>query len=66
MEFRSNERRDERFKKVSMTFELLTYCIMGACFVWTLSLVLYLCVESANDVAELEELCHQHAKNEWI
>ena len=48
-----------------MTFELLTYCIMGACLVWTLGLVFFLCVESANDVAELEEICHQHVMKEW-
>ena len=48
-----------------MTFELLTYCIMGACFVWILGLVLYLCIESAQDVQDLEEICHHHAMKEW-
>lgn len=31
--------------------ELISYCIIGGCLPWTVDLVLYLCVESANDVA---------------
>lgn len=45
--------------------ELISYCVVGGCLVWTIGLVFYLCIESANDVAELEELCHQYAKKEW-
>lgn len=48
-----------------MTFELLTYCIMGAYLVWTLGLMFYLCIESAQDEQELEEICHRHAMKEW-
>ena len=46
-------------------FELISYCIIGGCLVWTLGLVLYLCIESANDVADLEAICQQHARKEW-
>ena len=46
-------------------FELISYCIVGGCLLWTLGLVFYLCVESAQDVAELEEFCQQHARKEW-
>lgn len=46
-------------------FELISYCIVGGCIVWTLGLVLYLCIESAQDVAELEEICCQHERKEW-
>ena len=45
--------------------ELISYCIIGGCLLWTIGLVLYLCFESAQDVAELEEICQQHAKKEW-
>lgn len=45
--------------------ELLSYCIIGGCLLWTLGLVFYLFVESANDVAELEEICRRHARKEW-
>jgi len=45
--------------------ELISYYIVGGCLVWIIGLVFYLCVESAQDVAELEEICHQHARKEW-
>ena len=45
--------------------ELISYCIIGGYLVWTIGLVFYLFIESANDVAELEEICHQHARKEW-
>ena len=45
--------------------ELISYCIIGGCLVWTLGLVFYLCIESAQGMAELEEICHRHAKREW-
>ena len=46
-------------------FELISYCVVGGCLVWNLGLVFFLCIESAQDVAELEEICHRHAKKEW-
>ena len=46
-------------------FELISYCIVGGCLLWTIGLVFYLCIESANDVAELEEICYRHAMKEW-
>ena len=45
--------------------ELISYCIIGGCLVWTIGLVFYLCIESTQDVEELEEICHQHARKEW-
>ena len=45
--------------------ELISYCLIGGCLLWTLGLVLYLCIESAQDVHELEEICHHHAMKEW-
>ena len=41
--------------------ELISYCIIGGCLLWTLGLVFYLCIESAQDEQELEEIYHQHA-----
>lgn len=46
-------------------FELISYCVVGACLLWDIVLVIILMVESANDVAELDRICHQHAKKEW-
>ena len=46
-------------------FELISYCIIGGCLIWTLGLVLYLCIESAQGMAELEEILRQHARKEW-
>ena len=46
-------------------FELISYCIIGGCLIWTLGLVLYLCIESAQGTAELEEILRQHARKEW-
>jgi hypothetical protein len=36
--------------------ELISYCAIGSCLVWTIGLVFYLCIESAQDVQELEEM----------
>ena len=41
--------------------ELISYCIIGGCLLWTIGLVFYLCIESAQDERELEEIYHQHA-----
>ena len=46
-------------------FELISYCIVGGCIVWTLGLVLYLCIESAINEAELEDICRRHERKEW-
>ena len=46
-------------------FEFISYCVVGACLLWNVGLVIILMVESAVDVAELEEICHQHAMKEW-
>ena len=45
--------------------ELISYCVIGGCLVWTIGLVFLLCIESAQDVAELEDICYQHAMKEW-
>lgn len=45
--------------------ELISYCVLGGCLLWTLGLVFYLCIESAQDEAKMEEVYRQHAKREW-
>lgn len=45
--------------------ESISYCILGGCLLWTLGLMFYLCIESAQDVADLEEIYHRHAMKEW-
>lgn len=45
--------------------ELISYCVIGGCLLWTLGLVFYLCIESAQDEAKLEDVYRQHAKREW-
>ena len=45
--------------------ELISYCVLGGCLVWNLGLVFYLCIESAQDEAKMEEVYRQHAKREW-
>ena len=45
--------------------ELISYCVLGGCLVWNLGLMFYLCVESAQDEAKMEEVYRQHAKREW-
>ena len=52
--------------KEKKMIELISYCIIGGCLLWTIGLVLYLCVESAQYLAELEKICHEHAKKEWL
>ena len=53
------------YRSEERMIELISYCILGGCLLWTLGLMFYLCVESAIDEAELEDICHQHAKREW-
>ncbi len=45
--------------------EIISYCILGGCLLWNVVLVIILMVESANDVAELDRICHQHTQKEW-
>ena len=47
--------------------ELISYCVLGGCLVWNLGLVFYLCIESAQDEAKMEEVYRQHknARKEW-
>ena len=45
--------------------ELISYCIIGSCLLWNLGLMFFLCIESANDEAELEEILRRHARKEW-
>ena len=40
--------------------ELISYCIIGGCLIWDLGLVLYLCIENAQEEAELEEILRRH------
>ena len=46
-------------------FELVSYCVIGGCLVWTLGLMFFLCIESAQGMAELEDILRQHARKEW-
>lgn len=41
--------------------ELISYCILGLCFVWTLGLMLYMVIESNQDIDELEMEMDTHA-----
>lgn len=45
--------------------ELISYCVLGGCLLWTLGLMFYLCIESAQDEAKLEDIYHQRARKEW-
>ena len=45
--------------------ELISYCVIGGCLVWTLCLVLYLCIEDGQEEAELEEILRRHTRKEW-
>lgn len=45
--------------------ELISCCVLGGCLLWTLGLVFYLCIESAQDEAKLEDEYRQHTKREW-
>ena len=40
--------------------ELISYCVLGGCLVWNLGLMFYLCIESAQDEAKMEEVYRQH------
>ena len=45
--------------------ELISYCILSLCFVWTLGLMLYMVIESNQDKDKLEMEMATHAKREW-
>lgn len=45
--------------------ELISYCILGLCLVWTLGLMLYMVIENNQDIDKLEEEMANHAKREW-
>ena len=45
--------------------ELISYCILGLCLVWTLGLMLYMVIENNQDIDKLEMEMANHAKREW-
>ena len=45
--------------------ELISYCILGLCFVWTLGLMLYMIIENNQDIDKLEAEMATHIKREW-
>lgn len=45
--------------------ELISYCILGLCLVWTLGLMLYIVIENSQETAKLEKEMANHAKREW-
>ena len=53
--------------------ELISYCILGLCLVWTLGLMLYIVIENSQDIAKLEMEIDTHAmemdthtKRKWL
>ena len=53
--------------------ELISYCILGLCLVWTLGLMLYIVIENSQDIAKLEMEIDTHAmemdthvKGKWL
>ena len=61
--------------------ELISYCILGLCLIWTLGLMLYIVIENSQDIDKLEMAIHAkrmemathtksmkmatHVKREW-
>ena len=45
--------------------ELISYCILGLCLVWTLGLMLYIVIENNQETNKLEMEIATHAKREW-
>ena len=45
--------------------DLIIYGFLALCITWDLGLMLYMLIESVQDVAELEDICCQHATREW-
>ena len=53
--------------------ELISYCILGLCFVWTLGLMLYIVIENSQEIDKLEMEMDTHAmemdthtKRKWL
>lgn len=53
--------------------ELISYCILGLCSVWTLGLMLYIVIENSQDIDKLEREMDTHAmemdthtKRKWL
>ena len=46
--------------------ELISYCILGLCLVWTLGLMLYIVIENSQDIAKLEMEMDTHTKKKWL
>lgn len=53
--------------------ELISYCILGLCLIWTLGLMLYIVIENSQDIAKLEMEMDTHAmemdthtKRKWL
>lgn len=46
--------------------ELISYCILGLCLVWTLGLMLYIVIEDSQDSDKLEMEMAIHAEREWL
>ena len=36
-------------------FELISYCVVGGCLLWTIGLVFYICIENDIDIKKLYE-----------
>ena len=53
--------------------ELISYCNLGLCLVWTLGLMLYIVIENSQDIDKLEMEMDTHAmemdthtKRKWL
>lgn len=53
--------------------ELISYCILGLCLVWTLGLMLYIVIENSQEIDKLEMEMDTHAmemdthtKRKWL
>ena len=46
--------------------ELISYCILGLCLVWTLGLMLYIVIENSQDIDKLEMEMDTHTKRKWL
>lgn len=46
-------------------FDLIVYSILVLCLVWDLGLMLFVVIESAQDIDKLEMEMDSHAKREW-
>lgn len=53
--------------------ELISYCILGLCLIWTLGLMLYIVIENSQEIDKLEMEMDTHAmemdthtKRKWL